>query len=270
MSKADIEKINDFGKKLENYSVRDIFTQAGINSDLAERAIKDYQRYLESDLCFLTLLSGDEIRQIGVKAFIDKAMSKRTGKEIAEKVFRDWLGYLNFKKEIIETYQESKDWEDVYFTSVYSDVDESQEAFIDYVEEVYKTKVKDGKHLQKLTGIKEETLEGLEETVINSRYSKYSRALQKALEGGATYPELLKIKPKEYGLPEKWNKVLVSDQYSSILWALSSEFLIDEPGSLMLLPDLRSIAQEIQAPYSVLMDAYNLTKKGKKYGDTGD
>lgn len=273
MSKADIEKINDFGKKLENYTegiLRDIFTQAGLNSDLTERAIKDYQRYLENDYCFLTLLSGDEIRQIGVKAIIDYAMSKRTGKEIAEKILRDYLGYLNYKKEIIETYQESKDWEDVYFTSVYSDVDESQEAFIDYVEEVYKTKVKDGKHLQKLTGIKEDTLEGLEETVINSRYSKYSRALQKALEGGATYPELLKIKPKEYGLPEKWNKVLVSDQYSSILWALSSEFLLDEPASLMLLPDLRSIAQEIQAPYSVLMDAYNLTNKGKKYGDTGD
>ena len=273
MSKADIEKTNDFGKKLENYTegiLRDMFTQAGLNSDLTERAIKDYQRYRESDLCFLTLLSGDEIRQIGVKAIYDKAMSKRTGIEIAEKVFRDWLGYLNYKKEIIETYQESKDWEDVYFTSVYSDVDESQEAFIDYVEEVYKTKVKDGKHLQKLTGIKEDTLEGLEETVINSRYSKYSRALQKALQEGAKYKDLLQIKPQDFGLPEKWNKVLVSDQYSSILWALSSEFLIDEPASLMLLPDLRSIAQEIQAPYSVLMDCYNLTNKGKKYGDTGD
>ena len=178
--------------------------------------------------------------------------------------------YIKHLKEIREVYEESKDWNKVISTAVYSDIDEAQEAFIDYVEEVYKTKVKDAKHLQKLTGIKAETLEGLEETVINSRYSKYSRALQKALEGGATYPELLKIKPKEYGLPEKWNKVLVSDQYSSILWALSSEFLIDETASLMLLPDLRSIAQEIQAPYSVLMDAYNLTKKGKKYGDTGD
>ncbi len=259
MSKADIEKINDFGKKLENFSVRDIFTQAGINSDLAERAIKDYERYLESDLCFLTLLSGDEIRQIGGKAFIDKAMSKRTGKEIVEKVFRDWLGFLNYKKEIIETYQESKDWEDVYFTSVYSDVDESQEAFIDYVEEVYKTKVKDGKHLQKLTGIKEETLEGLEETVINSRYSKYSRALEKALQEGAKYKDLLQIKPQDFGLPKTWSGCLGSDQYSSILWALSFEFLVNEPASLMLLPDLRSIAQEIQAPYSVLMDAYKLT-----------
>ena len=167
--------------------------------------------------------------------------------------------YIKHLREIRKTYEESKDWDKVISTAVYSDVKEAQEAFIDYVEETYQTKVKDGKHLQKLTGITEETLEGLEETVLNSRYSKYFRALETALQEGATYPELLKIKPKEYGLPEKWNKVLGSDQYSSILWALSFEFLINEPASLILLPDLRSIAQEIQAPYSVLMDCYKLT-----------
>lgn len=189
--------------------------------------------------------------------------------------------YLKHLKEIRETYEESKDWNKVISTAVYSDVDEAQEAFIDYVEEVYKTKVKDAKHLQKLTGLKEDSLKEepnikageettFEQIITASRYSKYFRALETALEGGATYPELLKIKPKEYGLPEKWNKVLGSDQYSTILWALSFEFLINEPASLMFLPDLRSIAEEIQAPYSVLMDCYNLTNKGKKYGATGD
>ena len=167
--------------------------------------------------------------------------------------------YIKHLKEIRETYEESKDWDKVISTAVYSDVDEAQEAFIDYVEEVYKTKVKDGKHLQKLTGIKEETLEGLEETVINSRYSKYFRALEKALQEGAKYKDLLQIKPQDFGLPKTWSGCLGSDQYSSILWAISFEFLINEPDSLMLLPDLRSIAQEIEAPYSVLMDAYKLT-----------
>jgi len=167
--------------------------------------------------------------------------------------------YIKHLKEIRETYEESKDWDKVISTAVYSDVDEAQEAFIDYVEEVYKTKVKDGKHLQKLTGIKEETLEGLEETVINSRYSKYFRALEKALQEGAKYKDLLQIKPQGFGLPKTWSGCLGSDQYSSILWAISFEFLINEPDSLMLLPDLRSIAQEIEAPYSVLMDAYKLT-----------
>ncbi len=165
--------------------------------------------------------------------------------------------YIKHLKEIRETYEESKDWNKVISTAVYSDVDESQEAFIDYVEEVYKTKVKDAKHLNKLIGGGD--IEVLEAIIISSRYSKYFRALETALQEGATYPELLKIKPKEYGLPEKWNKVLGSDQYSTILWVLSFEFLINEPASLMLLPDLRSIAEEIKAPYSVLMDCYKLT-----------
>ena len=277
MSKADIEKIKDFGKKLErsgmDYSevtLRDIFTQAGLNSDLTERAIRDYQRYRESELSSLSILSGNEIRELGAEALADKVYNIKRGVEIVEEILRDYLRYLNHKKEIVETYQESKDWGVVFSTSVYSDITEAQEAFIDYVEEAYQTKVKDGKHLQKLTGITEETLEGLEETVINSRYSKYFRALERALQEGAKYKDLLQIKPQDFGLPKTWSGCLSSDQYSSILWALSFEFLINEPGSLMFLPDLRSIAQEIQAPYSVLMDAYNLTNKGKKYGATGD
>ena len=299
MSKADIEKIKDFGKKLESsgadYSevtLRDIFTQAGLNSDLTERAIKDYQRYRESELSSLSILSGNDIRQIGAEALMDKVIKMRSGGEIVAEILRDYLRYLNFKKQIVETYQESKDWGVVFSTSVYSDVKEAQESFIDYVEETYQTKVKDGKHLQKLTGIthldswdskagkyitpdaeeeaKENAIRELEETVISSRYSKYFRALEKALQEGVKYKDLLQIKPQDFGLPKNWSGCLGSDQYSSILWALSFEFLINEPASLMLLPDLRSIAQEIQAPYSVLMDCYNLTNKGKKYGATGD
>ena len=299
MSKADIEKIKDLGKKLESSGVdysevtlRDIFTQAGLNSDLTERAIRDYQRYRESELSSLSILSGNDIRQIGAEALVDKVINLRIGGEIVADILKVYLHYLNYKKQIAETYQESKDWGVVFSTSVYSDVEDAQEAFVDYVEETYQTKVKDSKHLQKLTGIthldswdskagkyitpdteeeaKENAIRELEETVISSRYSKYFRALEKALQEGVKYKDLLQIKPQDFGLPKNWSGCLGSDQYSSILWALSFEFLINEPASLMLLPDLRSIAQEIQAPYSVLMDCYNLTNKGKKYGATGD
>jgi len=298
MSKADIEKIKDFGKKLESsgadYSevtLRDIFTQAGLTSDLTERAIRDYQRYRESELSSLSILSGNDIKQIGAEALADKVRNLRSGGEIVAEILRDYLRYLNYKKQIAETYQESKDWGVVFSTSVYSDVKEAQESFIDYVEEVYQTKIKDIKQLQELTGIyklnswdeklkeykpvgedeaKENAIRELDETLTRARYNKFSRAIGKALDEGAKYKDLIQIKPQDYGLPESWEYCLGSDQYSSILWALSIEFLINEPASLMLLPDLRSIAQEIEAPYSVLMDCYNLTNKGKKYGATGD
>ena len=184
-------------------------------------------------------------------------------------------------KGITEAYSKSKSWEDV-ITSGYFNSDEysSMEAFIDFVEDVFKTKIKDAQQLDKLTGLtpllpKEPNIEKgkeptLEYILTSSRYSKYFRALERALQEGAKYKDLLQIKPQDYGLPKTWSGCLGSDQYSSILWALSFEFLINEPGDLMLLPDLRSIAQEIQAPYSVLMDCYNLTNKGKKYGATGD
>ena len=255
-----MSKVKD--KSLVGFSeiqLREIFTKAGLNSQDIDKAIADYMRYRESELSSLSILSYKDLQSLGADAFTEEVFKLRQGGEIVEEILRAYLRYINYKKQIAETYQESKSWDKVITTAVYSDVKEAQEAFIDYVEETYQTKVKDGKHLQKLTGITEETLEGLEETVINSRYSKYFRALETALQEGATYPELLKIKPKEYGLPEKWNKVLGSDQYSTILWALSFEFLIDEPASLMFLPDLRSIAQEIKAPYSVLMDCYKLT-----------
>jgi hypothetical protein len=184
-------------------------------------------------------------------------------------------------KGVKEAYSKSKSWEDV-ITSGYFNSDEntSMEAFIDLVEDVCKTKIKDAKQLDNLTGLttllsKEPNIEKgkeptLEYILTSSRYSKYFRALEKALQEGAKYKDLLQIKPQDFGLPKTWSGRLGSDQYSSILWALSFEFLINEPASLMLLPDLRSIAQEIQAPYSVLMDCYNLTNKGKKYGATGD
>ena len=266
MSKVKDKSLVDFSEK----QLREIFTQAGLNSQDIDKAIADYMRYRESELSSLSILSYKDLQSLGEEALYERVKNLRSGENILQDILIHYLRYINYKKQIAETYQESKSWDKVITTAVYSDVKEAQESFIDYVEETYQTKVKDGKHLQKLTGITEETLEGLEETVINSRYSKYFRALEKALQEGVKYKDLLQIKPQDFGLPKTWNGYLGSDQYSSILWALSFEFLINEPASLMLLPDLRSIAQEIEAPYSVLMDCYNLTNKGKKYGSTGD
>ncbi len=261
MSKADKNKTNNFSSPGTDYSeatLRDLLTQDGLSPGLTERTIKDYRRHKGSDLSSLSLLTVDDIREIGAEALEDKVRELRIEGKLVGKSLGLYLNYLGFKKQIIETYQESKSWDKVITTAVYSDVEEAQEAFIDYVEETYQTKVKDGKHLQELTGITEETLEGLEETLISSRYSKYFRSLERTLQEGGKYKDLLQIDPQDFGLPESWSGHLGSDQYSSILWALSFEFLIDEPGGLMMLPDLRSIAQEVEAPYSVLMDCYKL------------
>lgn len=249
--------------------LREIFTEAGLETRQIERAIADYFRYRERELSVLSLLSYRDLQSIGAEAIAEEVSKVRPGDEIATEILKDYLRYLNHKKRIAETYHESKSWDKVR-GDPYQDDEEATEAFIDYVEETYQTKVKDAKHLQKLTGITEETLEELEGAIIKAKYSRYSRALGIAIREGTTYKELLQIKPKAYGLPETWSGCLGSDQYSSLLWAMGIEIGISEPRFLRYLPDLRSIAKELQAPYSVLMDCYNLTNRYKEYGDTGN
>lgn len=273
------KEIVDFSES----QLRKVFIKAELKPEDIDKAIADYMRYRESELSSLSILSYKELDSLNIESF-EGMSSLKHGREIVTGIIMSYLRYLNYKKQIAETYQESKDWGVVFSTSVYSDVKEAQESFIDYVEETYQTKVKDGKHLQKLTGIthldswdskagkyitpdteeeaKENAIRELEETVINSRYSKYFRALEKALQEGVKYKDLLQIKPQDFGLPKTWSGCLGSDQYSSILWALSFEFLIGEPNTSVR-PDLKAIAQEIQAPYSVLMDAHKICNKWK-------
>jgi len=258
MSKQKDKSLVDFSE----VELRDIFTKAGLNSQDINNAIADYFRYRESELSSFSNLSYKDLQRIGADALTKEVMKIRQGGDLVDEISLCYLRYVNYKKDIAETYQETKSWDKVITTAVYSDIKEAQESFIDYVEEIYQTKVKDGKHLQKLTGIKEETLEGLEETLLNSKYIKYSRALEKALQEGAMYKDLLQIKPQDYGLPKSWSGCLGSDQYSSILWAIENAFLIGEPNTSVR-PDLKTIAQEIEAPYSVLMDVHKICNTWK-------
>jgi hypothetical protein len=254
------KEIIDFTER----QLREVFTKIGLNSQDVERAIADYMRYRERELSSFNLLTYKELKTLEIKDVHKIVMSLRDGADLLEGIIRDYLRYLNYKKRIAETYQESKSWDKVITTDVYSDIPEAQEGFIDYVEETYQTKIKDGKHLQKLTGITEDTLEGLEETLLNSRKNKYERALETALQEGAKYKALLQIKPQDYGLPKTWSGYGGSDQYSSILWAIMVTFRIGEDISVG--PDLKTIAQEIEAPYSVLLDAHKIGNKWKLQG----
>jgi len=187
-------------------------------------------------------------------------MSKK-GKSSIE---RENESYTKYYEEIKEAYQNSKDWNKTISEVVWIDERISMEAFIDFVGEVYKTEVKDAKHLQEITGCNEyaETDKiKLQDVITYARYSKYFTALEIALREGGTYEDLLQIEPKEYKLPETWGVGLGKNKQEAILWAISFEYLLDEPAGLMLLPSPRVIAKEIKAPYSVIMDAYNITRK---------
>jgi hypothetical protein len=182
---------------------------------------------------------------------------------------------------------EGKSYGDL-FTEIYSDEDYLCDIFIRLVEEQEGGVITSAKQLQELTGIteikgywdedkretvqykdktistkkeaQEEAKKQIEETFIQGMYNRYFTTIEDMLEAGAKYKDILLLSPKDFNLPEQWSGTLAKNKEEVILWAISFTYLVNEQ-SLMLLPGLRLIAEEIEAPYSVLMDCNKLFNK---------
>ena len=175
------------------------------------------------------------------------------------------------------------------FTEIYSDESYLNDIFIRLIEDKEGVAITSAKQLQELSGIKEihgywdedkgeivqykdktistkkeaqdEAKKQIEDCFIQGMYNRYSTTLEDMLEAGAKYKDILLLSPKDFYLPEQWNGTLAKNKEEVILWAISFTYLINEPGSLMMLPSLRTVAEEIGAPYSVLMDCFKLFNK---------
>ncbi len=155
------------------------------------------------------------------------------------------------------------------------------EIFVRLVEEQNNVEVTSAKQLQELTGIKElwggdgepeltpkqrkeKATKQMEDLFIEAMSYRYDNALEEILQAGGNYRQLLGLKPEYFNLPEhreiRWEYNTYKSQYDSILRALDNAFNIGEPNTSVR-PDLKAIAKEIEAPYSVLMDAH------KKYNN---
>jgi hypothetical protein len=261
---------------LSQLNLKRIFINLGLTPELSEKAVIDFERYKEAELRTYISLLPKEISAIAYVGSLAKKGKLKDSADLIDEIVNSYIGYINYKSQIAETYQKTKDWATVFNMDVYSDVYEAQESFIDYIEEVYQTKIKDLKQLQDLTGIyelnswdeklkeykpagdeeaKENAIRELDETLTRARFSKFQRAVSKALNEGAKYKDLIKIQPKDYGLPESWRYCLASDQYTTILWAISLDYFLAEPGFIVLAPKPRDIAEDLEAPLSVIMDA---------------
>jgi len=107
----------------------------------------------------------------------------------------------------------------------------------------------------------------LQEIFTTAMYYRYSTTLEGMIEEGAKYKDLLQLKPEQFNLPEDWGKqpgCLGTNQAVTLLWAIAFTLILDEGirdegvGRLIYNPSLRDIAQEIEAPYSVVMEAFKL------------
>ena len=234
--------------------LREMLGKAELSGQVIDKAIADYTRYRKSESSSLAILSYSELQSLGEAT---KDILRNRVEDKIDTILSNYIIYLRYKVKIAETYQESKSWDIVATTVVFRDVYYSHEAFIEYIAETYQTEIRDAKHLQELTGITEVDLEGLEDTLTGFKYAKYYKALQSAIQEGAKYKDLLEINPLNFGLPESWKEEIAPDQYNSILYTIDEEFFIENI-LLALQPDPRSIAKDLDAPYSVIMDCYNL------------
>jgi len=175
------------------------------------------------------------------------------------------------------------------FTEIYSDESYLNDIFIRLIEDKEGVAITSAKQLQELSGVKEiygywdhnkketiqykdkaistkkeaqeEAKKQIEDTFIQGMYNRYFTTIEDMLEAGAKYKDILLLSPKDFNLPDQWSGTLAKNKEEVILWAIGFTYLINEPGSLMMLPSLRAIAEEIEAPYSVLMDCYKLFNK---------
>jgi hypothetical protein len=177
--------------------------------------------------------------------------------------------YQTFYNALQELYMTEKSWEKLLILAKHSEHDLVNEIFVKLVEETTGESITSYEQLQKATGIynlndldyiKEEidAPEDWEPTdavtkaeaesqaeicfCMAMRY-RYQLALEECLRTGGKYQNLLKIKPVTFYLPSEI-------QEPAILRALET-FICDLP----VKPDTRSLAESLEAPYSLLIQA---------------
>lgn len=264
---GDRDNKQPFGESLVNKYLQDLVAQAQILLKSGSK-VEDLQEY------YLQELRGNIMDSV-----VDALIKSSEYKDSLYKKSYDRLKALG---------DENKSYGDL-FTEIYEDETYLNEIFVRLVEETEGVAITSAKQLQELTGITEiygywdeekgETVpygdkkptkkeaqeiafKQIEGTFISAMSYRYSKALEDILDAGGKYSDLLQVKPSFFNLPESWSGTLATDQYSSILWAIENAFLIGEPNTSVR-PDLKAIAQEIEAPYSVLMDAHKICNKWK-------
>lgn len=269
--------------------LQELVGEPGKKQPFAESLVNSYLQDLVAQAQLL-LKSGSKVENLQeyyLQELRGRVMDNVVEALIKSSEFKDNL-YKKSYDRLKALGDENKSYGDL-FTEIYEDETYLNEIFVRIVEETEGVAITSAKQLQELTGITEiygywdeekgETVpygdkkptkkeaqeiafKQIEATFTSAMSYRYSKALEEILDAGGKYSDLLQVKPSFFNLPESWSGTLATDQYSSILWAIENAFLIGEPNTSVR-PDLKAIAQEIEAPYSVLMDAHKICNKWK-------
>ncbi len=137
-------------------------------------------------------------------------------------------------------------------------------AFFRLAEEIKGASINSSKELDEITGITLyiENEKGVDKTkgeiYLIAKEHFYTWKLENMLREGAKYKDLLEETPQKNGLPEIWGSYYRKEmnQKSVIAYAIHAAFWLEE----FLRPALRDVAIEIEAPYSIILKAFNYFK----------
>ena len=244
--------------KAQNILISNYLNEIGLKKILINKFIRDYNRYCLAESSIIAIFSHDEISFLVSNDFAKDFIKLFDYRDIMSVFLGYYLKLLETKNIITSLYNESKSWDNI-INRVACTSDNSHESIIECLEETYKTCIKDGNHLKMITGATGESLSRLYDIVINSKYSRYFRALVFAISEGNRYKDLLKITPEDFGLPKNWSGCLGSNQESTILLAIYFFYSIPEFSSIGMfaIPDIRKIAKELEMPVHVLTNSSN-------------
>jgi hypothetical protein len=128
-----------------------------------------------------------------------------------------------------------------------------QLAFLNHVEETYKTTVKTVKQFQKLTKCTDETASV---ALYSAFEGRYGLTLDRILREEGKYAQLIALDPKDFHLPKVWHGVERNMTKTRVVRrAITHYFQLAEPGHEMGRYALRDVANLIEAPYVEILKA---------------
>lgn len=161
--------------------------------------------------------------------------------------------YQKYRSAIAASYEKYKDWQQVLELEV-NEEDTAARAFVDLVAEQARYKGKlTAKKLGQLSGL--EDIEELEELILECSRGSYGDAIEAAIEAGASWEELLKIKPPaRYSPSEPWDS---SKQKKELYFFVAGSMRL-EGGLGGGRPSPRDVALDLGAPYSEVLSIWEV------------
>jgi hypothetical protein len=199
----------------------------------------------------------------------------RTLKDVSKTSHFRSIFYQEIYKGLKEYYEKEQSWQKLLFEGLTDDEDMFDAVFVKLVEENTGKTITSIEELQEATGIyeidscfyqpsqpenspkqtltKEQRQSDAELHVMISFFNamryRYQSALEKCLSNGGKYQDLLNINPESFNLIEAFREHTIPRAIQTFIYDVPIE------------PDIRSLAESLEAPYSLLIKAKQLPEK---------